>query len=323
MAVDQGSEDYQHPLMREYWARLDTRFPQVAEIFEEAMVEALTVIDRPHLDAYLDAARFLGKLGRGPEPMLIFLEEWPSVVSAVGAQALDPVLDFVRKLQKSPNGKAIVPFLQTLAAVARCLQSVEQLQHYLDIAHELMIRTSGSIHGRQVTFPSPALPLFFEQAPRVLDLLSVGGLKNWVEYGIRNYSHHPERQKDYFGLKLADSRAVLQRERPGTLFAHVERSLDFYLRALWRETAQLIPYSTAFDALRKPLPYYDRLGMRIPDAYNDDRGVTGIDRYRVTLAHMVGHRRWSTAQIADNWSPFQRMAVEFLEDARIDTLLIR
>jgi hypothetical protein len=38
---------------------------------------------------------------------------------------------------------------------------------------------------------------------------------------------------------------------------------------------------------------------------------------------MVGHRRWSTPQIADNWSPFQRMAVEFFEDCRIETLLCR
>jgi hypothetical protein len=29
------------------------------------------------------------------------------------------------------------------------------------------------------------------------------GLRNWVNYGIRNYSHHPERQRDYFSLKSA------------------------------------------------------------------------------------------------------------------------
>jgi hypothetical protein len=63
--------------------------------------------------------------------------------------------------------------------------------------------------------------------------------------------------------------------------------------------------------------------MRVPDVFEAERGIAGIDRYRAVLAHMVGHRRWSTAQIADNWSPFQRMAVEFFEDCRVDTLLIR
>lgn len=320
---DAALKEYQHPLMQQYWARIDTRFPQVAEIFEEAMAEALLVIDRPDLDAYLDAASLIGKLGRGVEPMLAFIEEWPSVVAAVGKEALNPVLDFVKAMQKSPNGKAIAPFLQSLAAVARRLQSMAQLQHYLDIARDLMTRTSGSIHGHHTTFPSPGLPVFFEQAPRVLDLVAVGGMKNWVDYGIRYYSHHPERQEDYFGLKLADSRAVVQRERRGTLFADVERQLDLYLRALWQDGDQLVPYSTAFDELRKPIPYYDKLGLRIPDVFEDAGLIGGIDRYRAVLAHMVGHRRWTTAQIADNWSPFQRMAVEFFEDCRIETLLCR
>ena len=61
----------------------------------------------------------------------------------------------------------------------------------------------------------------------------------------------------------------------------------------------------------------------MPDVLDDDRGVSGLDRYRAVLAHMVGHRRWSTPQIADNWSPFQRMAVEFFEDCRIETLVCR
>jgi uncharacterized protein YegL len=325
-ASDSALVEYQHPLMQQYWKRLDSRFPRVAEVFEEMMTEALLVIDRPDLDAYLDAASFLGKLGRGVEPILVFLEEWPSVAKAIGpewTEALPTVMEFVKAMQKSPNGKAITPFLQTIAAVARRVQSVEQLENYLDVARELMVRTTGSIHGHHTTFPSPGLPHLFEQAPFLLNLLSLGGLKNWAEYGIRNYSHHPERQEEYFSLKLADSRAVLQRERHGTLFADVERQLDLYLRGLWEDGDQLVPYSTAFDELRKPIPYYDKLGLRVPDVQDDERGVAGIDRYRAVLAHMVGHRRWTEAQVADNWSPFQRMAVEFFEDCRIETLLMR
>jgi uncharacterized protein YegL len=116
---------------------------------------------------------------------------------------------------------------------------------------------------------------------------------------------------------------VVQRERHGTLFADVERPLDLYLRALWRDSEQLVPYSTAFDDLRKPIPYYDKLGMRVPDVFDDVADASGLDRYRAVLAHMVGHRRWSSSIIADNYSPFQRMAVEFFEDCRIETLLIR
>jgi nitric oxide reductase NorD protein len=315
--------EYQHPLMRAYWAQIDTRFPQVEAVFEDVMAEALAVITREGIDAYLEAARVIGKLGRGVEPMLAFLEEWPSTAKAVGESALPAVMALVQRMQKSPNGNAITPFLQTLAPVARRLHAQDQMQHYLDITLDFMERTTGSIHGHHTTFPSPGLPEFFAQAPNLLNQLTLAGLKNWVEYGIRNYRTHPERQKDYFSLQSADSRAVLQRERHGTLFMDVERKLDLYLRGLWQDSEHLVPYSTAFDELRKPIPYYDKLGMRVPDVQDDAHGISGLDRYRATLAHMVGHRRWSEAQIADNWSPFQRMAVEFFEDCRIETLLIR
>jgi nitric oxide reductase NorD protein len=354
---------YQHPLMKAYWAQLDTRFKQVEDVFEDVMAEALAILTREDIHHYLDAARVIGKLGRGVEPLLVFLEEWPSAAKSLGDEAaLTDVMAFIMRMQKSPNGKAITPFLQTLAPVARRLHSRELMGHYLEIALDMMERTTGSIHGHHTTFPSPGLPDFFTQAPFLLSQLSLAGLKNWVEYGIRNYRTHPERQKDYFTVQSADSRAVLQRERHGTLFMDVERKLDLYLRGLWQESQQLVPYSSAFDELRKPVPYFDKLGMRIPDVYDDfllpspagggaggegttlkqaislDQAalplpspppagegvkISGLDRYRATLAHMVGHRRWTVAQIADNWSPFQRMAVEFFEDCRVETLLCR
>jgi hypothetical protein len=309
--------------MAAYWKQLDTRFAQVEEVFDDVMAEALAVLTRDGIDAYLEAGRVIGKLGRGVEPMLAFMEEWPSIAKAVDESALPAVMTLIQRMQKSPNGRAIAPFLQTLAPVARRLQSQELLQHYLDITLDFMERTTGSIHGHHTTFPSPGLPEFFAQAPALLNQLTLAGLKNWVEYGIRNYGTHPERQKDYFSLQSADSRAVLQRERHGTLLVDVERKLDLYLRGLWQDSDHLVPYSTAFDEIRKPVPYYDKLGIRLPDMYDDAGDISGLDRYRAVLAHIVGHRRWSEAQIADNWSPFQRMAVEFFEDCRIETLLIR
>lgn len=324
MGVAVAETEYQHPLMLEYWKLLDTRFAQVQEVFEDLMAEALAILKREDIYHYLDAARVLGKLGRGVEPMLVFMEEWPSVALALGEEAALPeVMAFVMRMQKSPNGKAITPFLQTLAAVSRRLQSREQLGHYIAICDDLMARTTGSIHGHHTTFPSPGLPHLFAQVPRLLDQLSIGGLKNWVEYGIRNYPNHPERQEAYFAVESADSCAVMQRERHGTLFADVERNLDLYLRALWQDSDHLVPYSTAYDEIRKPIPYYDKLGLRVPDVFDDAGDVRGIDRYRAVLAHMVGHRRWTEAQIADNWSPFQRMAVEFFEDSRVEILLCR
>lgn len=50
--------------------------------------------------------------------------------------------------------------------------------------------------------------------------------------GVMAYPNDPESQQEYFRLKSADSRAVIQRERHGTLFIDSERKLDMYLRGL-------------------------------------------------------------------------------------------
>jgi len=309
--------------LQPYWAELACGFPRVAEVFPDCMRVALSSLSAGGVAAYVEHARFLGKMGRGAEPILIFLEAWPEVSREVGEDALPDIMEFIRRMWKSPNGKAITPFLKSLSATARRLHSREQLRDYLAIALDLMERTTGSIHGIHQTFPSPGLPELFKLIPTLLAQLSLGGLKNWVDYGVRYYNDHPERQIDYFGLHSADSRAVLQRERHGTLLVDNERKLSLYLRGLWQEEDMLIPYSGAFDELRKPVPYYDRLGIRLPDVYDDAHGVSGLNRYRATLTHMVGHRRWTTAIYADNMSPFQRMATEFFEDSRVEYLAIR
>ena len=303
--------------------RLACGFPQVGEVFEECLREALVVLSSRGVDAYLDSAHFLGGMGRGVEPVLAFLEEWPAIARIVGEDTLPAVSATIHALWKSPNAKAITPFLETLAAVARRLPSGQQLQRYLDLTLDFMERTTGSIHGIHQTFASPGLPEFFAQAPTLLDKLSIAGLRNWVDYGIRNYQNHPERQREYFRLQSADSRAVLQRERHGTLLVDHQRQLELYLRGLWDDSAELVPYPTDLDQQHPSAPYYDAAGIRLPDVLDDAPGVSGIDRYRATLAHIAGHRRWSQPMFADNCSPMQRMAIEIFEDSRVDTLIVR
>ena len=306
-----------------YWEQLACGFPRVAEVFPDCMRVALTNLSKDGIAAYIEYASFLGKMGRGAEPILIFLEEWPLVARILGEDALPDIAECIRRMYKSPNGKAIVPFLQSLHSVVRRLPTKPQMQEYLNLVVDFMDGTTGSIHGIHQTFASPGLPFLLKHINVLLGQLSLAGLKKWEDYGARFYNDHPERQIDYFSLQSADSLAVLQRERLGTLLMDNERKLDMYLRGLWQVEDHLIPYSSMYDELRKPIPYYDKLGIRVPDVYNDINGIAGIDRYRVALAHIVGHRRWSTAIFADNFSPFQRMAVEFLEDSRVEYLVMR
>ncbi|MDT8283152.1 MAG: nitric oxide reductase activation protein NorD, partial [Gammaproteobacteria bacterium] len=199
----------------------------------------------------------------------------------------------------------------------------QQMQHFLDILFEMMDTTTTSVHGHHKTHSSQGFPVLLQHIPYLLNQLSLVGLKNWIEYGVRNYSKHPERQKDYFGLQSADSKAMLQRERHGTLYMDNQRMLDMYLRSMWQDESYFVPYSLGFDELRKPVPYYDALGIRVPDIYNDRNGVSGIDRYRITIAHMAAHRRWTSRLVADNFSPFQRLAIEHLEDSRVEYLMLK
>ncbi|MDX8407331.1 MAG: hypothetical protein R8L58_02985, partial [Mariprofundaceae bacterium] len=303
-----------------YWQRLDCNFAQVDRVFDDCMAEAKALLSSDGIVSYIDHARFLGKMGRGPEPMLVYLEEAPGVASIVGEQALADLCDFPHFMSTHTNFKAMVPFLQSIGAVTRRLQSYELFSQYIEIVRDMMLQTSGSVHGHHTTFPSPGLPELLKQAPRLLSELSLQGFKNWVDYGIKYYNTHPGRQVDYFCLQSADAVAVMQRERQGTLLVDNERKLDSYFRALWNESDYLVPYSLAFDELRKPMPYYDSHGIRLPDVYADLEGVKGIDRYRAALAHMAAHRRWSQKMIVDNWSPFQRVGVEFFEDSRVDYL---
>ena len=314
-----------NPESQAAWSVLDCGFAAVADVFDECHAAAKRVIAGDELPAFLDAARVIGKLGRGAEPLLAFLEHWPTVVAVTGlaqAQTLPPVMDAIRSLQRSPNGPAVTPLLQTLGSVAERLRTAEALQHYLALALDLAARTSGSIHGHHVTQPSPSLPDFLRQAPRLLGVVALAGLKRWIDDGIRLTGDHPEKQREYFSLAAPESRAILQREREGTLFADVERRLALTLQALWQDDSLLVPYSTAFADARLQ-PYLAADGMRLPDALDARRGISGLARYRAMLAHLAGHRRWSRPLVADNWSPLQRMAVETIEDARIDALLLR
>ena len=302
--------------------QLKCGFKDLDEFFPQCMDEAEALLSPSGVKEYLEGASLICMIGRGVGPVLTYLEDMPGIASKLGEESLSVVSQAVWKMSRTPNGVSIPPFLQTFGEASRRLGSLELLEGYIEIVFDFMERTTGSIHGFHTTIPSPGLPDFLSQVPTLFNALSVEGVKNWIEYGIRNYSDHPERQKDYFSLQSADSKAVMQRERHGTLFMDNDRSMDLYLRCLWDDHEHLVPYSSAFDELRKPIPYYDGYGIRVPDVLDDEHGVSGLDRYRLILAHMAAHRRWTNAIIADNFSPFQRMAIEFLEDSRVDRLMI-
>lgn len=307
----------------DYRDKLKCSFEQIEDCFDDYMKDALRNLSNQGVEDYLAGASLVCMIGRGWEPVSIYLEEMPQMAQRVGEPILEIVSKHVWDMSRSPNGKAIPPFMQCLPEASRRLGTLEQMQIFFDILFKMLDTTTTSVHGHHKTHSSQGFLVLLNQIPYLLSQLSLEGLKNWIEYGVRNYHNHPERQKDYFSLQSADSKAMLQRERHGTLYMDNERKLDMYMRSMWQAEEYFVPYSLGFDELRKPQPYYDELGMRVPDVYDDLDGVRGINRYRITLAHMAAHKRWTERQVADNLSPFQRIAVEAFEDSRVEQLILR
>lgn len=315
-----------HPEAR---ARLVTGFAAVDAVLDDALDRGLPRLSPAGAEDWLAWCAALARLGRGPEPVLAALQAWPEVAETAGEDALAPLREAVHALQRSPNGRAIAPLLQGLPAVARQLPSADGLQRYLRLVVDLMRRTSVSIHGHHATGPSPGLPAFLQAAPGLLARVPLAGLARWVEAGIRAHGQHPPRQAAYFAAESEDSRALLERERPGTGLADVQRRLQLGLQALWRREATLVPLPVDPEA-PLPMPWLAQdgeaetplWGLRLPERLDARHGVSATTRYRLMLAHLALHQRHGQALWADNWSPLQRLAVECLEDARIDRLLL-
>ena len=52
-----------------YWEKLGCKFTQVNAVFDECMKEAKVSLSAAGLDSYIENARFIGKMGRGAEPL--------------------------------------------------------------------------------------------------------------------------------------------------------------------------------------------------------------------------------------------------------------
>ncbi len=306
-------------------AQIKCNYSKVQELLPETLADVRQVLSEEGVKSFVEGIELLCMMGRGAEPVLVYMEEAAEVARHAGEAMVYPVARTAYQISRSPNAEAIVPFLQTIASVARRLEEKKLLEGYLETVLELVEKTSISIHGSHATMASPALIPFLEIAPRLLGELNIGGLRRWMAYGIQQHSHHPDHLAEYFRLDSPDSRAVMQRERSGTLLVDVERLLELYQLALWGIDERVYPYSRMLDERSDPRPYYDDEGIFLPDVHDDldQNGITGLEHYLASLAHMAGHRRWTAPVFADNRSPMQRIAIETFEDSRIEYLLMQ
>lgn len=310
-------------LLEQYQKQFGCGFPQAKELFPACVADARQKLTETGLNSYLDSAKFLCNMGRGVEPVLIYLHEMPDVAVHLGEQVLQQVKDYGYKLARSPNKNALIPFLQTLPAVCRRIDTAHDFNQYLAMIDDFVEKTATVIHGHQSMYESPGLVELLDNMPKLLGKLTLEGIRNFIQYGVRNYRHAPDQQKEYFDLASPDARSIIARERHGTVFKDAQRHLEMLQQIMWDSDLPFVTYSTSMDQLINPMPYIDEQAMRLPDVYDDLGDISGIDRYRAALAHMLAHKQWSSQLLADNFAPHMQLFISTFEDARVERLAMQ
>lgn len=310
-------------LLADYQQQFTCGFAQAKDVFPACIEDAHNTLSAEGVKAYMDGANFLCKIGMGVEPVLIYLEIMPEIARHIGRGTMKMVADYSYTLARSPNKKSLIPFLNSLSSVCRRIDSIEELQAYFDILDEYVDKTQTVIHGHHSIHESPGMVALLESMPQLISKLCLQGIRNFINYGARNYLNAPDEQIAYFSLESHDAKSIIIRERQGTTFKDIERHLDMLKECLWQCDLPFQTFSTAFDQLRKPVPYFDETLIAIPDVYEDDSGVSGLDRYRATLAHMMAHKKWSSLLMADNYAPHIQLFISMFEDCRVEYLAMQ
>jgi len=310
-------------LLDKYQQHFKCKFPQAIEAFSENLNVADALLSETQVIRYLQGANFLCSIGQGVEPVLVFLREIPSVIALLGTDSIKAITDYGYKLARSPNKTALVKFLSTLNPICQHLKNTENLERYFAVLDEFIDRTQTVIHGHNSLYESSGLVPLLENMSKLMAKLDLTGISNFVDYGARNYRDAPDQQIEYFSLSSHDAKSIINRERKGTTFKQIEHQLIMAKDCLWDCDLPIIPFSTDLDQIRIPQPYLDDEVIAVPDVFEDENGVSGLNRYRVMLAHLMSHYRWSKNLMADNYAPQMQLMVSVFEDSRVDVLAMR
>jgi len=154
--------------------------------------------------------------------------------------------------------------------------------------------------------------------------LTLGGLRRWALWGAQAHQRDFQAQMAYFDLKSADSHAMLQKERRGTLFIDNQRKLNFYLRAFWGRDFFMRPTSGDYETREGYKPFIESRVIHLPDAYDDFAGLPGKELFRAAAAHAAAHLVYTRQPLSmEALNPAQMFVIGLIEDARVEALAVR
>ncbi len=278
--------------------------PELAGTLDATFAEAARVMSPAALQEWLDGARGIVSLRKGPELLITWLDEMPLVAKECGEDIVGDVLEAAFKLSSMVSGQVLERMIATLPGVSRRLGDPDLLRAYLQLLHRLSARAPRGLRS------------LFRVIDELLGKLTLTGLRRWADFGADAYRRDLVRQAAYFGLETEDSRAVLEAERKGTLFIDSQRRLNFYLRAFWGRDFFLRPAAADSTAFR---PFISDGALHLPDAVDAIGGVSGIDLFRAMAAHMAAHVSYTDMpQSAGTLAPAERYMIGLMEDARVE-----
>jgi len=301
-------EDY-----REYLERVE---PHIKDTLEASFHEAARVMSPGGLRNYIEGARALSELGRGSELVVSYIQEMPLVAKEVGDEIIPDVVTSVMKLASMVSGGVIAALFDSLPTAASRLGDADLLRQYLALIHQLSAKA-----------PRGLRPML-QHLDQLFDKLTLGGLRRWALWGAQAHGRDFESLAKYFGLETADSQAVLQKERRGTLFVDTQRKLNFYLRALWGRDFYLRPTAGDYETREGLKPFIEFPVIYLPDAFDDlvhpGGVISGKELYRAASAHAAAHLVYTRKAIsAEALNPVQMFMIGLMEDARVEHLAIQ
>lgn len=274
--------------------------------------EATKILSARGLDNYLKGAGALGRLGRGPDLVLNWIEAAPQVAKEVGEDILPELAQTALGFASRTSGAVIERLLSSAPVAAKRLADGGLFGSYLQFLNHLIGQAPRGIR--------PML----DNLDTLLGQLTLGGLRRWALWGSHAHRTDYPAQIEYFSLASKESLAVLQKERKGTLFVDVQRRINMYLRALWARDFFMRPTSGDFETREGYKPFIEGYFFHLPDAFDDLPGVHGVELYRAAAAHCAAHWVATTTPLsAENLDPLQMALIGLIEDARVETLAIR
>lgn len=283
----------------------------LAAALDAARPEAIRRLSPRGLERWEKGAEALAQMGRGEAVVLAWIEAAPQIAREIGEEVLADLAPACLGFASRTSGAVIERILATAPLAARRLGDAGLFLSYLRFLEHLLARAPH------------ALRPMLDHLAELLDVLTLGGLRRWADWGAEAHrTDYPELDR-YFSLVSAESRAVLKRERKGVLLVDVQRRLGMYLRALWGRDFLLVPTAGDVETRAGLRPFVEGPALHLPDALDDWQGLPGLDLYRAQVAHLAAHLACLRRPFqGEGLSALQSLCIGLIEDARAEALAI-